>query len=146
LAASRGVTFARHLDEVIVSVDAEAFRQVMLNLLDNAVKYGPPGQMVTVTLRLVNDVARVAVEDQGPGVAAGDIDHIWAPFYRGAAHTDVSGGTGIGLTIVRQLVKLHGGQAAVERGLSGGARFVVDLPGATRAALATEAPNAAVEV
>jgi signal transduction histidine kinase len=147
LAASRGVTFARHLEEgIIVSVDAEAFRQVMLNLLDNAVKYGPPGQVVTVSLRMVNDLARVAVEDQGPGVSVDDIARIWTPFYRGAAHTDVSGGTGIGLTIVRQLVELHGGQVAVERGLAGGARFVVELPGATRADVATESPKAAVEV
>jgi signal transduction histidine kinase len=147
LASSRGVTFARDLEEgVSVSVDAEAFRQVMLNLLDNAVKYGPPGQVVTVTLRMADDVARVAVEDQGPGVAASDVDHIWAPFYRGAAHTDVSGGTGIGLTIVRQLVERHGGQVAVERGTSGGARFVVELPGATRADVAPELPQTAVEV
>jgi signal transduction histidine kinase len=118
----------------------------MLNLLDNAVKYGPLGQVVTVTLRMSDDVARVAVEDQGPGVAAKDIDHIWAPFYRGAAHTDVSGGTGIGLTIVRQLVERHGGHVDVERGPSGGACFVVELPGATRADVAPELPQAAVEV
>lgn len=115
---------------VIGVVDPAAWRQIVLNLLDNAVKYGGPGQ-VTVDVRPADRNAELAVTDQGPGVVAADREKIWARFERGdAAGAAGIAGTGIGLATVRDLVTLHGGSAWVEDGVPRGARFVVRLPGA----------------
>lgn len=134
LAAARQVTLTLRLDETATaSVDPGAVRQILLNLLDNAVKYGPAGQEVTIALGLHDGVARVSVEDQGGGIPAEDAERIWQPFNRLTRANDATGGTGIGLSIVRQLADLHGGRAWVEPA-SGGARFVVEFPGAWRAA------------
>jgi signal transduction histidine kinase len=131
LAAARQVRLTTALDEAVnATVDAGAVRQILLNLLDNAVKYGPAGQEVTVQLRLQDRTALLAVEDQGPGIAETDTERIWQPFNRLARSDDATGGAGIGLSIVRQLADLHGGRAWVERAPSGGARFVVELPDA----------------
>ncbi|MEX1126957.1 MAG: HAMP domain-containing sensor histidine kinase [Vicinamibacterales bacterium] len=131
LAAARQVRLTTALDETAnAPVDAGAIRQILLNLLDNAVKYGPAGQEVTIQLRLQRRTALLAVEDQGPGIAETDTERIWQPFNRLARADDATGGAGIGLSIVRQLADLHGGRAWVERAPSGGARFVVELPDA----------------
>lgn len=107
-------------------VDAGALRQVLLNLVDNALKYGTPGQTVTVGLRHEGDGARIWVEDQGPGVPPEDARRIWEPFWRRG--TAGQGGSGIGLSIVRDLVRLHGGRVFVDPAYTSGARFVVVLP------------------
>lgn len=112
-------------------VDRFALRQVLLNLLDNAVKYGPVGQTVEVELSRRGALARLTVADQGRGIGAKDRQRIWEPFYRreGDANSAVAG-SGIGLAVVRELVTLHGGRAWVEKAAGGGARFVVELPAA----------------
>lgn len=130
LAAGRHARLATRLDaRAMASVDTGAMRQILLNLLDNAVKYGPPGQTVTVALELLGDRARLTIDDEGPGIDAQDAERVWEPFHRLANAAEFNGGAGIGLAIVRQLAELHGGRAWVERGQTG-ARFVVDLPGA----------------
>jgi signal transduction histidine kinase len=76
---------------------------------------------------------RVAVSDSGPGVPNGERERIWKPFTRGgAAKQRAAGGSGIGLTIVREIAGDHGGRAWVEDAPGGGARFVVDLPDVER--------------
>jgi signal transduction histidine kinase len=114
---------------------AESFQQVLLNLLDNAMKYGPAGGAVRVTAALAPGApgggrVRVAVEDEGPGVEPAERERIWEPFRRGArAVGSVAVGSGIGLAVVREIVALHEGRAWVEDAPNGGARFVVELPG-----------------
>jgi signal transduction histidine kinase len=131
LARSRRASVAvRFHHGVVAPIDAGAFRQVMLNLLDNAVKYGPAGQTIRVEAWHQAGAARIAVEDQGPGVPAEHRARIWEPFYRIAARTNETGGTGIGLSIVKELVGRHGGRVWVEDGAEGAARFVVEIPGA----------------
>jgi signal transduction histidine kinase len=132
LAAARRVRVELEADEgvgaAMASLRPDALRRILLNVLDNAVKYGPPGQ--TVRVRLTTEAARVriAVEDEGSGVAERERDLVWLPFQRGSAATlRGAGGSGIGLTIVRDLVELHEGRAWVEPGRVG-ARFVVELP------------------
>jgi signal transduction histidine kinase len=114
---------------VMARVDPGAIRQVLLNLLDNAVKYGPAGGTVRVTLACRDGRARLVVRDEGAGVAPKDAARIWEPFQRAVGPDTSTGGTGIGLAIVRQLVELHGGTTRVEAA-GPGARFVVELPDA----------------
>jgi signal transduction histidine kinase len=98
---------------------------VLLNLLDNAVKYGARGQRIRVDLRGAADELTLTVSDEGAGVAPADRRRIWEPFWRGAASAE--GGTGLGLAIVRELVSRHGGSVAVESAQPRGARFVAIL-------------------
>jgi signal transduction histidine kinase len=118
-------------DDVDAPVDPGALRQILLNLLDNAVKYGPPGQTVTVTIDRRGGEALLLVDDQGPGVPADVRERIWRPYSRlASAAASAVAGTGIGLAVVRDLVVLHGGSTGVEDAPGGGARFVIALPGA----------------
>lgn len=110
------------------NIDAAAYRQIVLNLLENAVRYGPAGQTITIRVGRVDHVVRLDVEDEGPGVDPADRERIWAPFVRMRASRQGPLGTGIGLAVVRDLTLRHGGRAWVERADSGGARFVVELP------------------
>jgi signal transduction histidine kinase len=114
---------------LVARVDPRALRQIVLNLLDNAVKYGPLGQTVTVSLSGTASTVLVAVEDRGPGVPRSEREQIWEPYYRLTREADASvGGSGIGLSIVRELVLMHGGRAWVEDASGGGARFVIEFP------------------
>ncbi|HKW40779.1 MAG TPA: HAMP domain-containing sensor histidine kinase, partial [Gemmatimonadales bacterium] len=130
LAATRGITLATDIADGLVGlVDAEALRQMLLNLLDNAAKYGPPDQTVTVGLSASEGRARLWVDDQGPGIPAADRERIWERFWRLERDRGSSiAGTGIGLSVVRELVALHGGRAWAEDAPQGGARFVIELP------------------
>lgn len=107
------------------SVDGDAVRRILVNLLDNAVRYGPDGQAITVDAANDGSALSLTVEDEGPGVPVADRERIWQPFERGSPGAD--GGTGIGLAVVHQLVALHGGSVQVEDGRRG-ARFRVRLP------------------
>ena len=130
LADESGTRLITRIDEGLVAeVDSCAMRQILLNLLDNAVKYGAPGDVVTVTLSATDARARLAVEDEGRGIPADDRERIWAPYVRlRRDRTAARVGSGIGLSVVRDLTALHGGRAWVEEGDGAGARFVVELP------------------
>jgi signal transduction histidine kinase len=133
LARARRVTLRFEADDVVTApVDTSALRQIVLNLLDNAVKYGPADQTVTVRLAFERGEARLSVEDEGTGIATADVARIWAPFARlpQASAAGVAG-AGIGLAVVRELTDLHGGRVTVTRAASGGACFTVSLPRAT---------------
>jgi signal transduction histidine kinase len=115
--------------DVRADVDDAAIRQVMLNLLDNAVKYGRHGQVITVRLSVDAGVVRVEVEDQGDGIAPEDRKRIWKRFWRSeSARRGGVSGTGVGLAIVSDLARLHGGTATAENSPDGGARIVISLP------------------
>jgi len=121
---------------VVAAVDAEAFRQMLLNLLDNAVKYGPEDQTVTVTLAPADAAGhvQVTVDDQGPGIPHAERERIWERFWRlERDRGSAVAGTGIGLAVVRELAALHGGRAWIEDPPAGhgqGARFVLEVPAA----------------
>jgi signal transduction histidine kinase len=114
---------------ITVAADRNALRQMLLNLLDNAVKYGPPGQSVVVGCGRAGKPVRFWVDDEGTGIAPSDRRRIFRPYYRRKrdARSAVAG-SGIGLAVVRELASLHGGRVWVEDGTGGGARFVVELP------------------
>jgi signal transduction histidine kinase len=128
LAASRriGISVRTPVGAVMVEANADAVRQVLLNLLDNAVKFGPADATIAVSLETPNDMARIAVEDSGEGVPLADRRRIFDQFERG--RTGGAGGAGIGLSVVQQIVHAHEGEVSVEDSAGGGARFVVLLP------------------
>ena len=132
LAASRGARIAVTLgDPPPVAMRAGALRQVLLNLLDNAVKYGPAGQTIRLHAAGTPDGRAVVltVDDEGRGVAPGERESVWRPFHRGAAASELgAGGSGIGLAVVREIVVGHGGRTRIDAAPGGGARVVVELP------------------
>ncbi len=116
-----------------IEVDEEAFQRVLLNLLDNAVKYGPDGQTITVSLTGEEDAIRLCVQDEGPGVPRKERDRIWDRYGRARSEQNQSvAGTGIGLFLVRNLVQMHGGRTWVTAGRHGGSRFCAEFPVARR--------------
>jgi signal transduction histidine kinase len=136
LARSREVTLTTDLAENIrAPLDRGAIRQVLLNLLDNAVKYGPHGQTVAVGMRAHHGSLTISVSDGGPGVPPAERERIWQPYHRLQRDVEsASGGSGIGLSVVKELVELHGGRVSVGEGAAGGAVFEVWLPGAAKVA------------
>ncbi|MEA2662934.1 MAG: two-component system, OmpR family, sensor histidine kinase KdpD [Chloroflexota bacterium] len=112
-----------------VSVDYLRIDQVLSNLLENAVRYAPPGTLIEIAGRVENGALRIEVTDEGPGVAGEDRERVFAPFHRlERGDRGPVKGAGLGLAIARRLVEAHGGRIWVEAGPGRGARFVVTLP------------------
>jgi signal transduction histidine kinase len=128
IARARRVDVRLMVDETVAArVDRNALRQMLLNLLDNAIKYGPATQTVTVGVRGAGERARIWVEDEGPGIEPSQRERIFEPFFRIDRDANSAiGGSGIGLSVVRELAVMHGGRAFAEAGDSG-ARFVIEL-------------------
>jgi signal transduction histidine kinase len=146
LADARGVRLVAQLDPVSpLSLQPDALRHVVLNLLDNAVKYGPRGQTVRLRLAAAGDI-RIEISDEGPGIAPADRQRIWQPYQRGSTAGGIAG-SGVGLSVVRDVVAQHDGRAWVEEGAEGrGAHFVVTLPASNVASVsAAEAPGVVSE-
>jgi two-component system, OmpR family, phosphate regulon sensor histidine kinase PhoR len=111
------------------SVDPDALRQIVINLLDNAVKYGKKNQQVILVLEARDGMACLSVDDEGPGVPVADRKRIFERFQRLERDRQSSiAGTGIGLSVVQDLVSRHGGRCSVVTGERGGAKFIVELP------------------
>ncbi len=116
---------------VLGVVDRGGLRQMLVNLLDNALKYGPAGQRVVIGLALYEENARIWVDDEGPGIAADEREKVFAPFYRSPREAGSAvAGSGIGLAVVREIATLHGGRAWAEAAPGGGARVCIEIPGA----------------
>ena len=130
LPRARSVEIRPELEQrLVATVDPNAFRQILLNLLDNAVKYGPTGQRVVVGLAMFEEHARLWVDDEGPGIPARERERVFEPFYRSSLHSDSRvNGSGIGLAVVRELAVLLNGSAWAEEAPGGGARIVVEFP------------------
>ncbi len=111
----------------VASGDSDRIQQVLVNLLDNAAKYG--SAPVKVSAESTNGLVRIAVSDAGPGIAAADRDRIFDKFYRASPHlTRAARGTGLGLYISRELAERMGGRLALTSAPGEGATFVVELP------------------
>jgi len=136
LAAARGATVAAQIPEdLVVPADPGAVRQMLLNLLDNAVKYGPAGQVVRIGATRENGAARLWVADGGPGIPRADRERVWERFWRLERDRGSSvAGSGIGLAVVRELASLHHGRTWIDdagpAGPDGGSgtRVVIELP------------------
>ena len=111
-----------------IEVDPKRIRQVMANLIGNAVRYTPADGEIFINVRRVGDEVEVCVSDTGPGILEEDIPHLFERFYRGDPARNRVGGTGLGLAIVKQWVEAHGGRIWAENRTTVGARFTLRLP------------------
>ena len=129
-ALKRGISlhFPRLESGKFVSADRTRFKQVLLNLLLNAIKYNRPSGSVVVECTLSNpDILRVGVRDTGMGMAPEQMAHLFQPFNRLGKETGVEEGTGIGLVVTKRLVELMGGRIGVESVIDVGSLFWVEL-------------------
>jgi len=114
--------------------DAPRTGQSLAALLDNALRFTPPGGTIKVEGRITNKRIEATVTDTGPGIAPESLDRIFERFYRADAHSAArsrdssGGGTGLGLAIARDLVRVQGGEVSAENAEGGGARFTLSLP------------------
>ena len=119
----------RPFPEVSISGDDELLKQLLLNLLDNAVKYTPSGGDIRVTLAVENGAAQVSVSDTGIGIPAEDQPRIFDRFYRvDKARSRAMGGAGLGLAIAQWIAEAHGGTLSVESVPGRGSSFILTLP------------------
>ena len=130
IAEARRMLVTTQIDlDAYAQVDDDAIRQVVLNLLDNAAKYGPDGQEIAVDVRRLDDRVRISVDDEGPGIPPRERKQVWQRYARLDREQERAiAGAGIGLAVVRDIVRLHRGKAWCESGARGGARFVIELP------------------
>ena len=121
---------ARRLDQVVYSyVDVNFMREIMGNLIDNAIKYTPEGGSVYINVRGDGDRALINVTDTGMGISSDDLGHIFQKFYRADnSDTRTIGGTGLGLYLVKQRVEAMGGRVWAESAFGEGSTFFVSLP------------------
>jgi heavy metal sensor kinase len=128
LAQGVSVTIS-HEDQALVRGDADLLKQLLLNLVDNALTYTPPGGQVALALSVADGQARLAVRDTGPGIPPAEVARIFERFYRlDRARSRRSGGAGLGLAIARWIAEAHGGHIEVESTVGQGSTFTVVLP------------------
>jgi heavy metal sensor kinase len=130
LAEDKGISVACYAGEnVSVTGDRARIKQVVVNLLDNAIKYTPSGGSINLDVRRSEDKAVIEVADTGIGIPAGDLSHIFERFFRvDKARSRDIGGAGLGLAIVKSICTAHGGRVDVESIEGRGSRFKVELP------------------
>lgn len=129
LAAERGLKLAANLSAAPSTGDGEKVGQVITNLLTNAINYGSPGGEIRVSTEASQGFAICKVSDNGPGIPAEDLPHLFDRFYRvEKSRSREKGGTGLGLAISRAIVNAHGGTIEVESTVNQGATFTVRLP------------------
>lgn len=112
-----------------IFADRDKFRQILLNLLDNAVKFNKPGGRILVTGKTEGNGTQISIQDTGIGMPAGDLPRIFERFYRvDKARNRDTGGTGLGLSIVKHLVEVHGGRITCQSVLEQGSTFTLVFP------------------
>ena len=115
---------------VMISVDPVLIEQALVNILENAAKFSPPGSVIRASVALENDEAVLAIADQGPGVSPEERPQIFKKFFRGQADRHQGGGVGLGLAVTKGVVEAFGGRIDVDSPVweGRGAQFVIRLP------------------
>jgi signal transduction histidine kinase len=128
-AEHKGVTLEEAGCDIAIEADADKLKQILINLVDNAIKFSRAE--LTVHLRAETDKAglRILVEDHGAGIAPEDMPHLFERFFRGRAADDTPG-SGLGLAIARNLARLHGGDITLQSAPEHGSTFTLNLPAA----------------
>jgi two-component system sensor histidine kinase KdpD len=135
--SGRALEVAVPADLPLVRCDGVLIERVLVNLLENATKYTPPGSPLRIVAGVRDDIVEVAVEDRGPGLPSGRETAIFDKFTRGQPESGVPG-VGLGLAISRAIVEAHGGSIRAENRDGGGARFIFTLPASRAPAVEPE--------
>jgi len=130
VAAADNIDFTPELSEnILLIADELHLRRVLLNLVDNAIKYSPPKSQVRLSAKRIGEQVHIHVADNGPGIEAKHIPYIFDRFYRvDKARNRADGGTGLGLSIVKEIITAHGGEVSVHSDPGKGTTFHVILP------------------
>lgn len=121
------IRFSCDFEELKMHLDKQLMQQVMNNLLSNAVKYSQPDPRVEVEIARVNNSIQISVKDNGVGIPEQDMSNMFQPFFRAGNVFNIEG-NGLGLTIVRECVRLHGGDVSFTSTQGKGSTFIVTLP------------------
>jgi two-component system sensor histidine kinase KdpD len=124
-------------DLPLIEVDASLIERVLVNLVDNALKYTPPVAKILIGAKAAGDSIYFFVEDNGPGLPPGDCEHLFEPFVRGQKESAISG-VGLGLALCRSIIGAHGGTVRAEAARPSGTRFEIRLPLGTPPKVAEE--------
>ncbi len=131
MAGERTVTLTPG-EDVTISADPDAFKQVLFNLVDNAIKHTAPNGRIEIGWEAREKEIAIWVADDGVGIAPDDLPHVFEPFYRGdRSRSRRRGGAGLGLSLARAVVEAHGGTIEVESELNAGTRVTLRLPRST---------------
>jgi signal transduction histidine kinase len=119
-----------HIDGALPRIDADpdALDRVLKNLIANALKFSPAGTCVRVRARSERGAMAVDVEDEGPGIAAAELQRLFEPYYRAPSTAKLERGTGLGLAVVKSLVEAHGGTITAARAAGRGTRMTFVIP------------------
>lgn len=130
LASDKDITITTQLEPIFsFKFDLKLIRRVIANLVENAIKYSPPGSKITLFSKEEDGWIRVTVQDEGPGIAPDEQERVFSKFYRGHSPlTHQEKGTGLGLYLVRYFVELHKGFVELKSDLGKGSQFTVSLP------------------
>ncbi|MDF2636281.1 MAG: integral rane sensor signal transduction histidine kinase [Pelosinus sp.] len=131
LASEKSISLYSKIDDElpVIWADGDMVRQMVYNLVLNAIKYTPDGGQIIVGATAKNSMLQIMVTDTGIGIAVEDLEHVFDYFYRvNSARTKESGGTGLGLALVKQMVLAHGGKIEVASKLGQGSTFTLLLP------------------
>lgn len=131
IAAQHGVTIRLNGGNGPVEADPERLEQVVRNLLDNAIRYSPPGGTITVEIKNHDEQVELAVRDEGPGIAPPALEHVFERFYRNPAASHAEGGSGLGLAICWEIAEAHGGGMSATSAVGQGSTFRLRLPALT---------------
>jgi two-component system phosphate regulon sensor histidine kinase PhoR len=130
-AKAKSITLKTDIPQNLPKIKADETRltQVMINLLDNAIKYSSEGAVATVSAKVVDDALQIDISDTGIGISEEDLPRIFERFYRvDKARSRELGGTGLGLSIVKHIVSAHGGQVWVKSEPGYGSIFSFTIP------------------
>jgi signal transduction histidine kinase len=116
-------------ENITVHIDQQRFEQVMMNLLDNALKYSHQGSTVSIDVRMEKKNVMIMISDEGIGIPEADLPHIFERFYRvDKSRSRTGGGTGLGLAIVKEIVEAHGGSISATSQFGKGTNMIITLP------------------
>jgi len=130
VAAQKGIEIKKHLEPIFsIEIDRTLISEVLLNLIENAVKYSDPGGSIEVTTQEIDDQVRVEVSDNGGGIPEEEIPKIFDKFYRGSGDKTLKvTGTGLGLYLVKYFIELHDGKVFINSQLGQGTKIGFFLP------------------
>ena len=129
LAKSRNIKIEYEKKNINLYCDKDKITQALVNILSNAIRYSNEGSTIFIEEKLKDNKVIISIEDQGIGISEEDLKYVFERFYRAdKSRTRATGGTGIGLTIVKSIVSSHGGEVKLESKLGEGSKFTIILP------------------